>query len=291
MALRHMKVLLMKVKASDRFLDASMEKEYSLSAPLISYSELLEATRGLSEKVDNVTMFGMYHGVLSDGSKMLVRSMGESLSTELLIWMKVSQLLQLRQGNILSLRAISLHGSECWFVYEEKSSILGSLDSWLEEEGAHAFLAKRVLDVTSCYKIALGVACGLQYLHAQDLVFVITPENILLDENHEPKIVVDRMPAEGSMTGTDLEDQQRLDVMHFGTLLAKLLGYLAHLSSRVDLDDGYRSTSRALDVLAELETLCTAAALGMDEVVEVLERCDDEYDEDGVSYEEENSGI
>ena len=78
MSLRLFKVLIMKTRASDRSLDTAMLKEYSLSAPMISYIELSVATTGFSNKANNITMFSMEHGVLSDSSNVLVQSTRDS---------------------------------------------------------------------------------------------------------------------------------------------------------------------------------------------------------------------
>lgn len=259
MTLRHLKLLMMKTRNPDRLLDCLLDKEFSLSTPVISYTELCVATNNFTNKVQNITLHSMYHGVFSDGTKVLIQHIRDVTNIRK-TWIKVSQMLRLRHSNIVGLRAVCIHASQCWFVFEN-SSVQGSLNKWLADDNL-----QEPLDIATCYRIAVGVACGLQYLHAQDNVFAVTIENILLDETHEPQILIDSLPFEER--ASDLDYHQRLDVLHFGNLITKLLNYLS--TNGVDLDSSTQDFQASM--LQRVENLCIKASdVKMDGVVEMLE--------------------
>jgi hypothetical protein len=108
-----------------------------------------------------------------DGTKIVVPRDAYDRSDTGRLWAKTARMLSFWHRNSVSLRAISIHGKQCWFVYENKlPGVNGSLDAWLEQ---HA--AQKPLDMASrCYRVVLGVACGLQYLHEQEAVFAVTME-------------------------------------------------------------------------------------------------------------------
>eukprot|EP00250_Pteridium_aquilinum_P019615 c24492_g1_i2 orf=111-2744(-) len=275
MALRHLKLLMMKSRSSGGVWDRSVvDKEFSLSTPVISYRELCIATNDFANRVQNISLHCMYHGVLSDGTQVLIQQMQEVNNIRKL-WLQTSQLLKLRHSNVTGLRAVCIHASQYWFVYEH-SFVQGSLDRWLEEDDM-----QERLDVATCYKIAVGAACGLQYLHAQGNVYALTSENILLDKKYEPQLLVCSVLCEER---ENLEYHQRLDVLHFGTLITRLLSYLRR--NAVDLES--LSTDSQAFVLKRVEELCVHAQ--MDEVVEVLESVYDSCHEDNLLFSPSQGG-
>lgn len=257
MDLRHLKLLMMKSKGVDGPTDRSViDEEFFLSTPVISYAELCTATACFSTRVPNISLHSMYHGLLSDGTKVLILQMQGVINLRKL-WLQTSQLLNLRHSNVAGLRAVCIDLSRYWFVIEN-SSVRGSLDKWLEADND-----QEKLDVETCYRIVIGAACGLQYLHAQGIVYAVTAENILLDERYEPQLLVCSVHCEDREE--DLEYHQRLDVVHFGTLVTKLLSYLTTKNSIAKSPPRH---SQAF-VLKRVEDLCSNAQ--MDEVVELLE--------------------
>lgn len=271
MMLRHLKLLMMKTRTSDRLPDCLVDKEFSLSTPVISYTELCVATNNFTNKVQNITLHSIYHGVFSDGTKVLIQHIRDIINIRK-IWIKISQMLRLRHSNIVGLRAVCIHASQCWFVFEN-TSVQGSLGWWLADDKL-----QEPLDIATCYRIAVGVACGLQYLHCQDNVFAVTIENILLDEKYEPQILMDSLAFEERVN--DLDFHQRLDVLHFGNLITKLLYYLS--TNGVDLDSSTQDFQATM--LQRVESLCiTASDVKMDGVVEMLELGYETHPEDNSS--------
>jgi serine/threonine protein kinase len=90
--------------------------------------------------------------------------------------------------NIVSLMGFCFEGSKRALIYEFMSN--GSLEKFINKESPSK--ADRRLEWETLYKIALGIAQGLEYLHkgcnTRILHFDIKPHNILLDENFCPKI-------------------------------------------------------------------------------------------------------
>ncbi|KAH7437774.1 hypothetical protein KP509_05G088200 [Ceratopteris richardii] len=273
MALQHLKLLMMKSRDPDGIGDPLMvDREFFSSMPVISYKELCNATTDFSSKAHNISMHSMYHGVLSDGTKVLTEQMQGVINMRKL-WRQTSQLMSLRHSNVAGLRAVCIDSSRYWFIIEN-SSVCGSLDKWLENHHNQV-----QLDVTTCYRIAVGTACGLQYLHAQRIVYAVTAENILLDDRYEPQLLAWSVQCEG--IEEDLEYLQRLDVVHFGTLITKLLSYLSMNNSNTQSP----MENRQACLLKRVEDLCSNAQ--MDEVVELLESIYDSCHEEASDYQED----
>lgn len=265
MSLRHLKLLMMKAKASDGLQDRWVqEKEFFLSTPVISYVELCNATNYFSNRVQNINLHSMYHGVLYDGTEVLIKQMQNLINIRKL-WVQTSQLLNFRHSNVTGLRAICIHASQCWFIYDN-IFVNGSLDRWLEDANR-----QERLDIATCYRIVVGAACGLQYLHEQGNVYAVTAENILLDEKYEPQLLVFSVLCEER--NEDLEYHQSLDVLHFGNLIAKILSYL-------DLDSEH--TDSQAFMLRRVESLCYNSR--MDAVVEELESVYDSCNEESLLF-------
>ncbi|CAO2198887.1 unnamed protein product [Urochloa humidicola] len=87
--------------------------------------------------------------------------------------------------NIVSLYGYCLEGSKRALIYEYMPN--GSLDKFIYSENP-----KAVLGWEKLYTIAFGIARGLEYLHhscnTRIVHFDIKPQNILLDQNFQPKI-------------------------------------------------------------------------------------------------------
>ena len=87
--------------------------------------------------------------------------------------------------NIVSLLGFCLEGSKRALIYEYMPN--GSLDKYIYAENH-----KGILGWDKLYKIAIGIARGLEYLHhscnTRIVHFDIKPQNILLDKDFCPKI-------------------------------------------------------------------------------------------------------
>ncbi|KAJ3670851.1 hypothetical protein LUZ60_008277 [Juncus effusus] len=151
-----------------------------------TYKELERATGKFKDVIGMGGSGVVYKGVLKDGrviaAKMLkdVTQGGEEFQAELSITARIYHM------NLVRVWGFCFEGSHRILVYEYVEN--NSLDKALfgmESDGVLLCWELR-------YKIALGVAKGLAYLHHECLEWVIhcdvKPENILLDLDYEPKI-------------------------------------------------------------------------------------------------------
>ncbi|XP_074271355.1 putative receptor protein kinase ZmPK1 isoform X1 [Silene latifolia] len=166
---------------------SSMEDGYrAISSQFrsFSYRELKRATDKFKE-VLGVGGFGaVYKGVLSDDDRIVaVKKLGDVFQGEEEFWAEVSTIGRINHMNLARMWGFCSEGKHRLLVYEYIEN--GSLDK-------HLFPDNGALGWKERFKIALGTAKGLAYLHHECLEWVIhcdvKPENILLDKDFEPKI-------------------------------------------------------------------------------------------------------
>ncbi|CAL9030345.1 unnamed protein product [Prunus brigantina] len=146
------------------------------------YVELKKATKNFKEELGRGASGVVYKGVLADERVVAVKKLADNYKGEEVFWAEVSTIVKVNHMNLV----------RTWgFCSEDKHRLLiseyvenGSLDQ-------HLF-PPNFLGWKERFKIALGIAKGLAYLHHECLEWVIhcdvKPENILLDSNFEPKI-------------------------------------------------------------------------------------------------------
>ncbi|CAB4280113.1 unnamed protein product [Prunus armeniaca] len=146
------------------------------------YAELKKATKNFKEELGRGASGVVYKGVLADERVVAVKKLADIYKGEEVFWAEVSTIVKVNHMNLV----------RTWgFCSEDKHRLLiseyvenGSLDQ-------HLF-PPNFLGWKERFKIALGMAKGLAYLHHECLEWVIhcdvKPENILLDSNFEPKI-------------------------------------------------------------------------------------------------------
>ncbi|KAM3328448.1 hypothetical protein P3S68_033140 [Capsicum galapagoense] len=163
-------------------------KNYSSCAPKrYNYSEVKRITNGFKDKLGQGGYGSVYKGCLHNGSNVAVKLLkklkggGEEFINEMASISKTSHV------NIVSLVGFCFEGCKRALVYEFMPN--GSLEKFIYEERSDTV---RQLGWPTLYKIALGTARGLEYLHrgctTRILHFDIKPHNILLDEDFCPKI-------------------------------------------------------------------------------------------------------
>ncbi|XP_021846121.2 cysteine-rich receptor-like protein kinase 25 isoform X2 [Spinacia oleracea] len=139
-----------------------------------------------SNKLGQGGFGGVYKGKLQDGQEVAVKRLSiysgqgtAEFKTEILLAAK------LQHNNLVKLIGFCLHGEEKLLIYELLPN--ASLDKVLF--GQNKDLS---LDWETRYKILIGTARGLLYLHEDSRMKIIhrdlKPSNILLDENMNPKI-------------------------------------------------------------------------------------------------------
>ena len=167
-------------------LSAPMEDGYqALSNQFRSYSykELKKATGNFKEEVGKGGFGAVYKGTLVDDRVVAVKKLGDVVQGEEEFWAEVSTIGKINHMNLARMWGFCSERKHRLLAYEYVPK--GSLDK-------HLFSSTTLLGWKERFKIALGTAKGLAYLHHECLEWVIhcdvKPENILLDENYEAKI-------------------------------------------------------------------------------------------------------
>ncbi|KAF8698130.1 hypothetical protein HU200_035645 [Digitaria exilis] len=148
-----------------------------------SYNELQKATKCFQEELGSGASGAVYKGVLEDERQVAVKKLRNVMQGEQEFRSELSII-----GRIYHMNLVRIWG----FCAEQPHKLLvsefvenGSLDKFLFDSQN----STSVLHWSQRYNIALGVAKGLAYLHHEWIVHCdVEPENILLDEEFQPKI-------------------------------------------------------------------------------------------------------
>ncbi|KAL6218293.1 PREDICTED: G-type lectin S-receptor-like serine/threonine-protein kinase At1g34300 [Fragaria vesca subsp. vesca] len=162
--------------------------EYASGAPVqFSYKELQRSTKGFKEKLGAGGFGAVYKGILANRTVVAVKQLEGIEQGEKQFRMEVATISSTHHLNLVRLIGFCSEGRHRLLVYEFMKN--GSLDDFLfaKEEQSGKFLSWE-----NRFKIALGTARGITYLHEEcrDCIVHcdIKPENILLDENYNSKV-------------------------------------------------------------------------------------------------------
>ncbi|XP_044405096.1 putative receptor protein kinase ZmPK1 [Triticum aestivum] len=148
-----------------------------------TYKELQRATQKFKDRIGCGASGLVYKGVLKDKRAIAVKTLADIHQGEEEFQHELSVIGRIYHMNLVRVWGFCSDGPHRILVLEYVEN--GSLDKTL-------FSSERLLGWSERFKIALGVARGLAYLHHECLEWVIhcdiKPENILLDDNLEPKI-------------------------------------------------------------------------------------------------------
>ncbi|KAB2622070.1 receptor protein kinase ZmPK1 [Pyrus ussuriensis x Pyrus communis] len=146
------------------------------------YAELEKATKNFKEELGRGASGAVYKGVLADGRVVAVKKLADIYHGEEVFWAEVSTIGKINHMNLVRIWGFCSDKKHKLLVSEHVEN--GSLDK-------HLF-PPNFLGWQERFKVAIGIAKGLAYLHHECLEWVIhcdvKPENILLDGNFEPKI-------------------------------------------------------------------------------------------------------
>ncbi|KAM4084393.1 hypothetical protein ACB094_08G128700 [Castanea mollissima] len=130
----------------------------------------------------------VFKGKLQDGCFVAVKVLKESKGNGDEFVNEVASISRTSHVNIVTLKGFCIEGSKRALIYEFMPN--GSLEKFIYK--GNPSNSNHQLGWETLYKISIGIAQGLEYLHrgcnAQILHFDIKPHNILLDENFCPKI-------------------------------------------------------------------------------------------------------
>ncbi|KAK9706351.1 hypothetical protein RND81_07G118300 [Saponaria officinalis] len=172
-----------------------------------TYSEMKAATKDFSK--DNVIGTGgfsdVYIGKLQDGRPVAVKCLKNVSGGDAEFWGEITIIARMHHLNLVRLWGFCNEKGQRILVYEHVPN--GSLDKFLfrpshiigsndqesnDETGSEGLRQKPILDWNIRYRIAIGVARAIAYLHEECLEWVlhcdIKPENILLGDDFCPKV-------------------------------------------------------------------------------------------------------
>ncbi|KAJ3684785.1 hypothetical protein LUZ61_013949 [Rhynchospora tenuis] len=151
---------------------------------IYSYAHLKHATRHFSIKIGEGGFGSVFKGRLLNGTEIAVKKLKIVEQEEKQFRGELQTIGMIRHANLTRLLGFCTEGGRRILVYEYMSN--GSLDSHLFRENSST------LSWQERYKIVIGIARGLTYLHEEcrDCIIHcdIKPENVLLGETFFPKI-------------------------------------------------------------------------------------------------------
>ncbi|KAK6931666.1 S-locus glycoprotein domain [Dillenia turbinata] len=163
-----------------------------------TYRELKSATNNFSDLIGRGGFGDVYKGELSDGRVVAVKCLKNVVGGDADFWAEVTIIARMHHLNLVRLWGFCAEKGQRILVYEYVPS--GSLDKYLfpkirsgSDGAVEGGLSEMpVLDWGVRYRIAVGVARAIAYLHEECLEWVlhcdIKPENILLGDDFCPKI-------------------------------------------------------------------------------------------------------
>ncbi|XP_073065830.1 G-type lectin S-receptor-like serine/threonine-protein kinase At1g34300 [Primulina eburnea] len=168
-----------------------------------SYAELKDATNNFSTEIGKGGFGIVYMGKLSDGRVVAVKRLHNSTGGDAEFWAEVTIISRMHHLNLVRLWGFCAEKGTKILVYEHVPN--GPLSDFLfqevEVESSEmdqetipivGSKKKPILDWNIRYRIALGVARAIAYLHEECLEWVlhcdIKPENILLGDDFCPKV-------------------------------------------------------------------------------------------------------
>uniref|UniRef100_A0A7N2N795 Receptor-like serine/threonine-protein kinase n=1 Tax=Quercus lobata TaxID=97700 RepID=A0A7N2N795_QUELO len=146
-----------------------------------TYTELKKATENFSEEIGRGAGGIVYKGVLSDKRVAAIKLLKEASQGEGEFLAEVTIIGRINHMNLIEMWGYCAEGKYRLLVYE-----------YMEHGSLADNLSANVLDWKKRFKIVVGTAKGLAYLHEDCLDWIlhcdIKPQNILLDSTYQPKV-------------------------------------------------------------------------------------------------------
>ncbi|KAL1309701.1 rust resistance kinase Lr10 [Arachis hypogaea] len=152
-----------------------------------SYKDIKNITKGFKTKLGNGGYGSVFQGKLPSGRLVAVKVLNntKTRSNEEEFISEVATIGRIYHVNVVQLIGFCVEGLTRALIYELMEN--GSLEKYIFSHEKGVFLTCEKL-----YKISLGVARGIEFMHngcdMKILHFDIKPQNILLDENFNPKV-------------------------------------------------------------------------------------------------------
>ncbi|XP_042487663.1 rust resistance kinase Lr10-like [Macadamia integrifolia] len=145
-------------------------------------------TKSFKDKLGQGGFGSVYKGKLRSGNLVAIKMLATSKGNGQDFINEVATIGRIHHVNVVRLIGFCFEGSKRALVYDFMPN--GSLDKYIFNQEQRGNISLSSWE--KMYKIALGVAHGIEYLHRgcdmQILHFDIKPHNVLLDEDFTPKI-------------------------------------------------------------------------------------------------------
>ncbi|KAL6845316.1 hypothetical protein ACP4OV_024811 [Aristida adscensionis] len=235
----------------------SMEEGYKMITSQFrrfTYRELVEATNKFKEELGKGGSGTVYRGILGDKKVVAIKKLRDVRQGEEEFWAEVTLLGRINHINLVRMWGFCSENKHRLLIYEYVEN--ESLDKYLFGDRS----VERLLSWSERFKIALGTARGLAYLHHECLEWVVhcdvKPENILLTRYFEAKIAdfgLSKLSKRNSsslnfthMRGTtgymapewamNLPIDAKVDVYSYGVVLLEIVTG-SRVSSGITIDD------------------------------------------------------
>ncbi|XP_050266369.1 putative receptor protein kinase ZmPK1 [Quercus robur] len=146
-----------------------------------TYTELKKATKSFSEEIGRGAGGIVYKGVLSDNRVAAIKHLNEASQGEGEFLAEVTIIGRINHMNLIEMWGYCAEGKHRLLVYE-----------YMEHGSLADNLSINVLDWEKRFKIIMGTAKGLAYLHEDCLDWIlhcdVKPQNILLNSTYQPKV-------------------------------------------------------------------------------------------------------
>ncbi|KAK8518267.1 hypothetical protein V6N13_027740 [Hibiscus sabdariffa] len=244
----------------DQDIEAFLRNNGTLAPKRYTYSDIKRMTDSFKEKLGKGGFGCVYKGKLPDNHLVAVKVLNTSKGNGQDFVNEVASISRTSHVNIVTLLGFCLEGGKRALIYEFMSN--GSLEKFIYGQNTPED-GRRLLTVQDLYRISIGIARGLEYLHlgcnTRILHFDIKPHNILLDGEFCPKIsdfglaklcrrtdsIVSMMEARGTIGYVAPEVfcrnigsvSHKSDVYSYGMMILEMAG------GRKNLDVGVQESS------------------------------------------------
>ncbi|XP_043694222.1 rust resistance kinase Lr10-like [Telopea speciosissima] len=172
----------------DTNIEEFLQEHNNLLLIQYSYSDIKKMTKHFRDKLGQGGFGSVYKGKLRSGNLVAIKMLANSKGNGQDFMNEVGTIGRIHHVNVVRLIGFCFEGSKRALVYDFMPN--GSLDKYIFTQEQKGTISSSSWE--RMYKISLGVAHGIEYLHQgcdmQILHFDIKPHNVLLDEDFNPKI-------------------------------------------------------------------------------------------------------
>ncbi|KAL1531850.1 LEAF RUST 10 DISEASE-RESISTANCE LOCUS RECEPTOR-LIKE PROTEIN KINASE-like 2.1 [Salvia divinorum] len=175
-------------QAQEKDIERFLKSNGNLAPIRYKYSSIQKTTNSFHEKLGRGGFGNVYKGKFLDGRLVAVKVLNDSNGNGEDFMNEVASISRTSHVNIVALLGFCFEGSKRALIYDFMPN--GSLEKFISNNASSSQGSS--LGWEKLFEIALGIARGLEYLHqgcnTRILHLDIKPQNILLDEDMNPRI-------------------------------------------------------------------------------------------------------